>query len=339
MRKGKNPAKLDSHKMIEQDCYHHIIVPVHLPKLKGYYSEGLDILKLTIESLALTIHRKTFITIVNNGSCPEVKTYLDKLLKDKKIHEVIHTSAIGKINAIAKGLSGHKFDLVTISDADVLFTNGWQKAVYDIYNTFPKAGVVCTTPQSKRLKHFTESIFFDNMFNPQLKFRQVKSSEALKRFAHSIGNKNLFHQVHLEKILSLTKENVTAVMGAGHFTATYRPELIDHLKSSWSRDKISPKSDKILIDQPTVKYGHWRLSTYDNYTFHLGNHYEDWMTRKLSEIKKSDEDIIELRLNKFRKYNFAQLKIILVRKLLFNNFIWKKYLKKLGLNPYEAENY
>ena len=48
MRKGTNPAKLKDNK-VENHCFHQIIVPVYLPKLEGYYAEGLDILKLIYE--------------------------------------------------------------------------------------------------------------------------------------------------------------------------------------------------------------------------------------------------------------------------------------------------
>ena len=60
------------------------------------------------------MHSKTFITIVNNGSCNEIKVYLDDLLDKNAIQELIHTQNIGKLNAILKGISGHQFELVTI---------------------------------------------------------------------------------------------------------------------------------------------------------------------------------------------------------------------------------
>lgn len=337
MRKGTNPAKLDDNK-VENDCFHQIIVPVYLPELTGYYEQGLDILKICLDSIYLTVHDKTFISVINNGSCEAVKTYLDDCLKAKKIHEVIHTTAIGKINGIAKGLSGHDFDLVTITDADVLFVNGWQKAVYDIYEAFPKAGMVCTTPQSKRLRYLTENIYFDNLFNSKLKFRTVQNPQALFRFAKSIDNPNLFKHIHLKKILSIKKNEITAVVGAGHFSATFRKEQIKHLKKVKTIDKISPENDKKHIDLPSIKKGFWRLSTYDNFTYHLGNSIDTWVKNEFKSLKKEKYNFRKPTLIMQHVYfDMVDLKKILIKNILFRKFIWRRYLKVLGLTEDEAK--
>ena len=336
MRKGTNPAKLENNK-VENDCFHQVIVPVYLPVLEGYYVEGLEILKLCLESIYLTVHDKTYISVINNGSCQEVRAYLDDLVEHQKIQEVIHTMAIGKINAIAKGLSGHDFDLVTITDADVLFTNGWQKAVYEIYETFPKAGMVCATPQSKRLRYLTENIFFDYLMNSKLKFREVKNPEAMQEFAKSIDNENLFNDIHLQKILSIKKNNTIAVIGAGHFSATYRKSLLREVKISHSKEKISSTADRGKIDIPSIKSGHWRLSTYDNFTYHLGNTVLPWM-RDLA-INNKETQLEKPKLSVFRKGSFVKIKRNLVQKLLFNKYVWNRYLVKCGLTESQSKKY
>ena len=340
MRKGINPAKLKDSK-VENDCFHQVIVPVFLPKLEDYYAEGLEILKLCLESIYLTVHDKTYISVVNNGSCQEVRAYLDDLVEHQKIQEVVHTTAIGKINAIAKGLSGHDFDLVTITDADVLFTNCWQKAVYEIYETFPKAGMVSTTPNSKMMRHLTENIHFDYLLNKTLKFRPVKEPKDMIKFADSIDNKGLFKEIHLQKILSIEKENVIANIGAGHFTGTYKINLLKKLREFYSCDKISPNSDKESLDIPSIENGHWRLSTQYNYTYHLGNHIEDWMLEKFSDLEKNtpenfeDKPVFSIK----QTSHFNKLKQKITRKVLFNKYIWHKYLQYLGLNRLEAQDY
>ncbi len=338
MRKGKNPAKLDSNNKVENKAFHQIIVPVYLPELKGYYKEGLDILKLCLESIYLTTHKETFISVVNNGSCAEVKAYLDQCLEKNKIHEVIHTSAIGKINAIAKGLSGHDFDLVTITDADVLFTNGWQKAVYEIYENFPKAGMVGTTPNTKMLKYYTENVHFDNLMNSNFKFRKVINPKEMLAFGESINKVFMFKSVHLENILSLKKDNIIAVIGSGHFTGTYKASLLSTLKSSYITSKLLATSDKLMLDKPSVKYGHWRLCTYDNYTFHLGNIVEDWMYEKINEIIKYDNrKISKPTIKDFQRSSFVKAKQYFINRFIFNKYTRKLYFRYLGLSKKEAQ--
>lgn len=339
MRKGTNPAKLEDSK-VENPCFHQVIVPVYLPKLEGYYKDGLDILKMCLESIYLTVHDKTFISVVNNGSCDEVKSYLDGMLKAAKIHEVIHTSSIGKINAIAKALSGHNFDLVTITDADVLFINGWQKAVYGIYEAFPKAGMVGTTPNSKMLRYLTENIHFDNLFLKNLKFRPVAQPEKMRKFSISIDNEKMFNEVSLNKILSLKRNEVIATLGTGHFTATYKKELLHSIRKSYDLFKISADSDRTYLDIPSIKKGHWRLCTYENYTFHLGNHVDDWAIELLKDLKsKSNQEISTQTKPDFKphqNYSFSPFKQFLIKKLFFNSYTWRHYLKYLGLSRDEA---
>ena len=115
------------------DFYHQIVIPVHIPNLKGYFKHSFRILELNLNSLFKTTHKKTYFTIVNNGSCKEVENYLLGLFNQGLIHELINTTAIGKLNAILKGIVGHNFEFITISDSDVLFLNNWQNETYKVY--------------------------------------------------------------------------------------------------------------------------------------------------------------------------------------------------------------
>jgi hypothetical protein len=341
MRIGKNPAKQEGNNKVKESCFHQIIIPVHLPYLEGYYKDGLEILKLCLESIYLTVHHKTFISVINNGSCQEVSNYLNECLNHKKVNEVIHTSTIGKINAISKGLSGHNFDLVTITDADVLFTNGWQKAVYEIFDAFPKSGMVGTTPNSKMLKHFTENVHIDNLFNKNFKFRKVKNPDDMLSFGKSIDNLSIFKEVHLKNILSIKKEDTIGVVGSGHFTGTYRAELLKDAFKKYTSDVISPESDRIFLDKPSVKNGHWRLCTYDNFTYHLGNIKEDWMIDKLRNIQKAQINDLRNPLSEHKIKNcfYCILAQFIIRKLFFNKYLRKYYYQYLGLKKHESQIY
>ena len=140
MRIGNNPHK---DKAIQQSYYlHQVIIPIYIPNHEVYFKDSFKIFKLCLQSLFVTIYNKTFITIVNNGSNSELKEYLNVLYQEKKIHEVIHTENIGKLNAILKGLAGNAIEMVTISDSDVLFLPNWQLETVKIFKEVPKAGVV-----------------------------------------------------------------------------------------------------------------------------------------------------------------------------------------------------
>ena len=135
MRIGFNPYKDQPQESSEY--LHQIIIPVFIPNHEGYFADSLRILKLCLESLFATTHSKTYITIVNNGSDAVVVNYLDSLLQAQKIHELIHTTNIGKVNAILKGIVGNNIELVTITDSDVLFLSNWQQETDKIFKTIP----------------------------------------------------------------------------------------------------------------------------------------------------------------------------------------------------------
>lgn len=338
MRIGFNPNK---DKVIAfNNFFHQVIIPVYIPHQKDYFKDSFQILKYCLESLFKTSHKNTYYTVVNNGSCNEVVNYLNTLHQGGRIHEVIHTSAIGKLNAILKGLVGQNFQLVTITDADVLFLNDWQKETYKIFNNFPKAGVVSTTPNSKLIRYLTSNIIFERGISNQLKFTKVKNPEAMKAFARSIENLDLFNNYHLEKYLTIANGKVKAVIGAGHFVATYRDGIFSNFKEKSSKHSLGGESERVLLDKPIIDNGYWRLSTEDNYTYHMGNTIEDWMLETLKYQKKEEFDIVQPKLlNKksFRIVNY--LKSTIFAKIIYKRFLWSLFLQFKGLSKDESKKY
>lgn len=339
MRVGFNPNK--DQKIEQSDFYHQVIIPVHIPNFEGYFKDSFQIFKYCIESLFKTSHAKTYYSIINNGSCNEVVEYLNGLYKEKKIHELMHTSSIGKLNAILKGMSGHNFSLVTIADADVLFLNDWQKATYDVFEAFPKVGAVCPTPSSKVLKQFTANVILDNFLSGAMKFTEVKNKKALLMFASSIGNSDFYKEVHLNKNLTVTsKKGTVAVVGAGHFIATYRREVYIKPEFIYSKFKMG-SAMKEFLDKPVLDNDYWRLSTNDNYAYHMGNVVEGWMAETIESLKKYDtKTLLNVTLHQVSKSKLkVGLQSFIFDKFLIKKIIWKRFLQWKGLTSQEANQY
>lgn len=338
MRIGFNPNK--DKLLLKSDFNHQVIIPVYIPNQEGYFKDSFQILQYCLESLFKTCHAKTYFTVVNNGSCLEIRNYLNQLLLEHKIHEVIHTTAIGKLNAILKGVTGHQFPLITITDADVLFLNNWQKATYEVFENFPKTGAIGAAPSSKVLKQSTANLMVSNLFSPKLKFTEVLNPKAMQRFADSIGAPEFYSKTHLQKYLTISNKNIKAVVGAGHFMTTYRGEAFNNLKSRFSAFALGGTSETMLLDEPINDLGYWRLSTADNYVYHLGNGIESWMLPAFEEIKKSNSlgDIAKLQnAKKTSKTAIVTNKIIF--SILSRKPIWKVFLKYKGLTKEEANKY
>jgi len=338
MRIGFNPNKDQT--ITKSDYFHQVIIPVHIPDQVGYFKDSFTILKYCLNSLFKTSHSKTYFTVVNNGCCVEVVVYLNMLHQQGQIHEIVHTTAIGKLNAILKGIAGQQFDLITISDADVLFLDHWQKATYEVFEAFPKTGVVSTTPNPKMLRYYTSNILFEALFSKKIQFTNIKNKEALTAFAHSIGNVNLFKKVHFEYNLTVFNKGVKAVIGAGHFVATYKNICFNRINSTYTKFSLGGDSEQLFLDEPAINLGLWRLSTEDNFTYHMGNTKEDWMENQLKSLTVNCDVFFAPKLKPAVNYNFFNwFKTEFFPRIIFRKSLWELFLRYKGLSKEEANNY
>lgn len=320
MRIGLNPHKDQLNNTV--DYLHQVVVPVYIPNHEGYFKDSFKILQRCLNSLFDTVHDKTFITVVNNGSCDEVKLYLNTLHQEHKIQEVIHTENIGKLNAIVKGLVGIAAELVTITDADVLFLPKWQESTTHIFKILPKVGVVGIVPQFNMFKSNCGAMILDHFFSKKLKFIPVKAPEGMINFYNSIGWDTTYNKDFLKYTLGYDCGNSYVYVGAGHFVATYKKHMFDEVKTFFDY-KLGGKSESFL-DDIALKYGYWRVTTYDNYAYHMGNVMEDWM---------SQEDGCQQKQAIVLDYNFARSKAVrLFVTQLMNNliskFLWRGNVSK-----------
>lgn len=323
MRVGFNPHKDQAQE--QSEYLHQIVIPVYIPNQEGYFKDGFKILQLCLESIFSTIHDKTFVTIVNNGSGDFVNDYLDELLKSGKIHELIHTKNIGKLNAILKGLAGNNIELVTISDADVLFLPYWQKETTKVFSQVTKAGAVGIVPQFKMYEANCGTTIFDNFFNKKLKFIPVKNSNALIRFYDSIGWDRNYNQDYLKYNLGLeVNTDLTVLIGSGHFVTTYKKDMFQEI-TTYLGYKLGGSSEGYL-DKAPLKKGYWRLTTQDNYAYHMGNTIEGWM-----EIESQQGSVKECLSFDFCKSKTVSSICYFIKNRVFAKFISIKWMVKLFL--------
>lgn len=315
MRIGYNP-----HKDKPQDTseyIHQVIIPVYIPNFDGYFKDSFEIVQRCLNSLFFTSHNKTFFTVVNNGSCKEIANYLNQLFQQQKIHEVIHTENIGKLNSVMKGLVGNNIKLVTISDSDVLFLENWQVETVAVFNAFPKAGVVGIVPQFRSYSHFCGNIIFDNLFSKKLVFTKVINPVALQNFYKSIGWDDDYNKAYLKWNLTLENKSKKAIVGSGHFVATYRKEIFDEVVA-YHRYKMGADSEHYLDEIP-LKKGMWRLTTLDNYAYHMGNIIENWMKEETEKLKNLQPHNLKLEDNNKAK-RISKLEFYIKNKLFINLF-------------------
>ncbi len=330
MRVGTNPEK---NKKIEDQYYHRIIVPVYIPHFDGYFKHSFDVLKLCLESILKTIHSRTVITIYNNSSHPEVVSYLEHLYTShKSIDQLFHSKVnVGKINAILAAAKGNREALITVADADVLFLNGWQEAVEQIFVGFPEAGMVSPVPNPRLFKSYNANNWYYGIFKGKLAFETVQNPDAIEKFFESLNTNNKPLQIHLKKYLVLENnlKNTKGVMGCGHFVATLRREVFDKGPQSPATESLGPLSVQTYIDKANENLGFLRLATLNNYAFHMGNTSEDWMVECFQKLKINTSYPV-YKIPKFDVSKKSRLGKILVSSLNFP-FIKKLLFKKFGL--------
>ena len=338
MRIGINPEK--ENKEIKDKIYHRVVVPVYIPDFEGYFAGAFEVFKLCLESLLLTVHSQTRITIYNNNCHKDVKTYIDKKYYESEyIDQVFHSKKnVGKINAILASVKGNLEKLITVSDADVFFKNGWQFGVEKLFVNFPEAGMISPVPSSKSMLSYTSNNWFYSLFKGNLSFEKVSDPKAMHRFDLSLGNEQrLYKSIHLKKYLVLTnkKNNSQAVMGCGHFVATVHRVVFDKGSSEPAFFKISNGIESKFIDIPNEKLGFLRLATKENLAFHMGNFTEPWMFEEFRTLKKEisngidSSNLVSKSFNKkatfIGKLYRRMLKIKVFRNLLFRRFGIKDY--------------
>ena len=338
MRVGYNPNK--DKILTKNKEQHQLIVPVHIPNNEGYFKDSLNVLKLSISSILKT-SSNLFVTIVNNGSTQEVVSYLNQLLALGDINEVIHTPKIGKVNAIKKGIAGHDFDLVTITDADVLFLDNWQEETYKVFNNFNKAGVVGLVPQIKMFDNKCSNIIYDNFFSKQLKFENVQQPEDMRRFYESLGWKDNYRKIYLQKQLVLKSKKNTAIVGVGHFVATYKRFLFNEVLAINDNLAMGGYSEIRNFDEPVLKYDLYRLTTLNNLAYHIGNCIEPWMHNTYNAL--GDSPLITESIPKIKKASkksiYYILKTKIFKRMFKMAFIKRWFLQRKGLSQNEASQF
>ena len=340
MRKGINISK--DVLLNPSVSSHRVIIPLYIPNEEDYYKEAYQIFEYCLFSVIKTSATQLKISVVSNKSCDAVNDKLYELQKKGCIDElIIEKEALGKINSILKALRTAEERLITITDADVLFCNGWEEAVSEVFEAFPKAGAVSPVPVFRKHFHLTANIWIRHFFSKRLFFKPVKNSAALTRFANSIGWPWLDDKWK-DTIGTLTSKNGTvAVLGCPHFVATYKREVFQELPKQNSRFKLGGDSEHLYTDLPVIKSGGYRLSTYDNYAYHLGNQIEPWMNEvynSVHEVPKKENTYSKfavLRRNRL-EYLFSEY---LFKKILYFKPVKRMLLKSKGLTSTQINNF
>lgn len=291
MRIGMNPQKQDNKIVLKTN--HRIIVVVYIPDFKGYYKNIFEVFKLCLESIIATKNDRCAVTVVNNASCLEVSEFIDANFKNGNIDCVIHHNEnIGKIDAIIGAARGVREPLITMTDTDILFKNGWQENIEDIFMKIKDTGSVSPMSFRKSINYGTSSTLKKILLR-KIKFRFLPIPENFDEHNKNLESINREKEVSKDSLWPVIEENgVKAIVGSGHQVLTIRREILfKTVPTSPCFVPVGLDSEFKYVDEPINKAGGLRLATYNNYAYHMGNAVEDWMFDVQQDNVKNKEKI------------------------------------------------
>ncbi len=289
MRSGANPAKQSE--LLPPYGHHRVVIPVHIPSNEGYFAQSRSVLARCLDSLRRSAEGKVAVTLVSDGSCPEVTDDLRARQDEGWVDQVvIHRPNRGKVDALVGAARGSYEELVTLADADVLFRPGWVEAIESLFAAFPECGAASPFPSPPTLFSLTSATLIGGLGRRELRLASVVDEADLDRFAASIGNPDFFPPALRRVQLVMTRGDVTACVGAPHFVVTLRRAVIQGIPPEPSRRSLLD-SEVRWLDEPADRLGYWRLSTSRAFAQHMGNVPEPWMD---DELASGDEPILSM---------------------------------------------
>lgn len=330
MRTGINPQKKD--KKIILTTHHRVVVVVYIPDGEGFYRNSFEVFKLCLDSLVETIDKNCLITVVNNGSDQKVSDFLNSYLKVKKIDTLIsHNTNIGKIDAMIGAARASREKYITLTDSDILFVKDWQQNVESVFENFDDVGSVSPIPVRHALFYGTSSVL-KNILLKRVNFKRIPIQENYNHYNRYLESINWdLEEKNDNKWPVIEKNGFQAVIGSGHQVLTIdRDVLFQKVPSQPSLTLVGNHSEFNYVDEPIDKSGKLRLSTYNNFAFHMGNNLESWMIdiqndNKIKnnfqeELVKNMSESLDLFNSKIKNKIYSGKKTII--KMLFS-FIYK----------------
>ena len=267
-------------------------VVTYIPNLEGYFAHRLEVLKLCLTSLIATMEPAGDIMVLNNGSCRQVREYLESLLESGNISYLVHAEKnLGVIGGFRILFNAAPGEVIAYCDDDVFYYPGWLKAHLEILDAFPGAGMVSGAPVGYSSEDAFTSV--DQFISRNECGLQVVEKERNQRWeedwAASTGRSIEEHISAIQNTpnIHLSYQDVEAVRSAKHFQfVTPKKVILEALEGDWSGSLMA---GLVELDQKIDRLGYLRLSTPQRYARHIGNAVSQQLAREAETLKISSQ--------------------------------------------------
>lgn len=268
MRKGQNPAKFV--KDVARPERVTVALLNYIPFLSGFYAETLDVLRVSLESMRKDAGLPFDLMIFDNGSCKEVREFLVNEKEAERIQYLILSEKnMGKGGAWNVMLAGAPGEIISYTDADVLFSPNWLKKSVELLETYPNVGMVTARPFRTPENFLQKSIAWAKE-NAELKQGDILPYEWFYEFSTTLG----FSDDELKKIYSETTDyqvkykNLSAYLGASHWQFTAYKAIIAKFLPF---DMDKPMGQVRQLDERMDAAGYLRLMPAERYAQNMSN--------------------------------------------------------------------
>ena len=251
MRKGQNPAKFV--KDVAKPERITVALLNYIPFLSGFYTETLDVLKVSLESMRKDAGLPFDLMVFDNGSCAEVRDFLVKEKEDGRIQYLILSEKnMGKGGAWNVMLAGAPGEIIAYTDADVLFSPNWLSRSVEILETFPNVGMVTARP-FRTPPEFYESTLKWAKENATLEEGQFILWETFLEFNLSLGQT----EEENKKVYAETRDwKITMSLRGGRSS---RQSNLPLNEETASQETLAATSNEIVA---YAGASHWQFTAY-----------------------------------------------------------------------------
>jgi len=289
VRIGQNPSKIKGIAAYKPTRVG-IASLTYIPALEGYFRESLEVIRVHLLSLHASLNQECDLLVFDNGSCPEVISFLEEQWESGMIDWLaLSHHNLGKNGALNWIFSAMPNEYIAYSDSDVFYRPGWLEESLHIYEAFDRAGMVSAQP-----------VFFDflrghgttakqiNEFGDYLKVISEKPPiDVVSEYCEGINAPEEMRKQFEEQELQVAVNEVNGSRGIT--TAT---DMQFMLSKEVAR-KLIPlpiagaltAKDAIDIPLGIEKLGYWLLSTEKPLVWHMGNSLQVSNYKEVDELK------------------------------------------------------
>jgi hypothetical protein len=274
-RFGMNPSRGKT--LDYQPARTTVAVLVYAPHRAGYFQDRMAVTRLTIESILANTHEPFDLLVFDNGSCPEMVSYLQSAYEQGMIdYLILSKHNIGKLNALKIIFNSAPGEVMAYTDDDVFHLPGWLGAHLKILDTFPNVGAVTGFYIRQRVAMSSEStLAFVNQ--PGISSQRgllmphaweeeylINTGRSWERYGTEVAG--------IEDII-VKYEGVEAWVSAHHFQMVCPKQiiqeiLVEMLPTGWSQDLMGRM---VEMDDRMDAKGYLRFCTRTKTVHLMGN--------------------------------------------------------------------